>query len=169
MAACKKSITIEANVEIFFERVWVHLGYHKPSSQIKIDSSSTHSGRSSRYCWTPRSPNTLPSTSIWMAKSRSSTGLSCISYTCIIPRIPTPRMRFFPMSNTTTTEPYIAPLTIVPFRWGWDFKNWVPWMLYYPLRPPRKTHPMLKLKPTKLPSSLSASMSHTHYLNQNFH
>jgi hypothetical protein len=64
-------------------------------------------------------------------------------------------MRVFPMFITTRTEPYIAQSTTSPFRWGWDFNHWVPWMLHYPLQPPRKTHPMLKLKPTKLPSSLS--------------
>jgi hypothetical protein len=58
------------------------------------------------------------------------------------------------MFNTTTIEPYIAQPNTTYFRWGWDFNNWVPWMLHYPFRPPRKTHPMLTLKPKNLPSSL---------------
>jgi hypothetical protein len=50
------------------------LGYHKPLSQIGTVGSSTHSGRASGHCWTPSSPNPLPSTPRWMAKPRSSTG-----------------------------------------------------------------------------------------------
>jgi hypothetical protein len=55
------------------------------------------------------------------------------------------------MFNTTTIEPYIAQPTTTPFRWGWDFNHWVPWMLHYPLHPPRKTRRMLQLKLTKPP------------------
>jgi len=66
-------------------------------------------------------------------------------------------MRVFPMFNTVTTEPYIAQPTTTPFRWGWDFNDWVPWMLHYPLRPHKQNHPMLKPKSTKPPSSLNES------------
>jgi hypothetical protein len=65
------------------------------------------------------------------------------------------------MFNTVTTEPYIAQPTTTPFRWGWDFNHWVPWMLHYPLRPHRKNHPMLKLKLTKPPGSLNESNTST--------
>jgi hypothetical protein len=65
------------------------------------------------------------------------------------------------MFNTTTTEPYIAQPTTTPFRWGWDFNHWVPWMLHYPLRPPRKTRRMLQLELTKPPDSLSGSNTST--------
>jgi hypothetical protein len=57
----------------------------------------------------------------------------------------------------TTTEPYITQLTTTPFRWGWDFNHWVPWMLHYPLRPPRQTRRMLQLNMTKRLGSLSGS------------
>jgi hypothetical protein len=58
------------------------------------------------------------------------------------------------MFNTTTIEPYISQPTTTHFRWGWDFNHWVLWMLHYPLWPPRKNCPMLKLNPTKVPGSL---------------
>jgi hypothetical protein len=45
---------------------------HKPLSQIGIVGSSTHSGRAFGHCWTPSSPNPLPSTPRQMAKLRSS-------------------------------------------------------------------------------------------------
>jgi hypothetical protein len=61
------------------------------------------------------------------------------------------------MLNTTTTDQYIAQPATTPFRWGWDFNHWVPWMLQYPLRTPRKTPPMLQLKLTNPPGSLSGS------------
>jgi hypothetical protein len=66
-------------------------------------------------------------------------------------------MRVFPMINTTTTETYIAQLATSPFRWGWDFNHWVPWMLHYPLRPSRKICCMLQLELTNPPGSLSRS------------
>jgi hypothetical protein len=59
------------------------------------------------------------------------------------------------MSNISTIEPCIAPLATTPFRWGWDSNHWVPWMLHYPLRPPRPNRPLLHLKLTKPLSSLS--------------
>jgi hypothetical protein len=65
------------------------------------------------------------------------------------------------MFRKVTIEPYIAQSTITPFRWGWDFNHWVPWMLHYPLRPHRKNHPMLKPKPTKPPGSLKESNTST--------
>jgi hypothetical protein len=65
------------------------------------------------------------------------------------------------MFNTARIEPYIAQPTTTPFRWGWDFSHWVPWMSHYPLRPPRKTHPMLKLKLKKELSSLNGSGTST--------
>jgi len=37
LISCKRSITIEAIVKLFFEWVWVHiLGSHRPSSQIGV-------------------------------------------------------------------------------------------------------------------------------------
>ena len=65
------------------------------------------------------------------------------------------------MFNTITTRPYIAQPATTPFRWGWDFNHWVPWMLHYPLRPPRKTHRMLQLKLTKPPGSMRRSRTST--------
>jgi hypothetical protein len=65
------------------------------------------------------------------------------------------------MFNTTTTNPYIAQSTTTPFRWGWDFNHWVPWMLQYPLWPPRQTHRMLQLELTKPPGLLSGSNTST--------
>jgi hypothetical protein len=73
------------------------------------------------------------------------------------PSTPTPGMRFFPMLNTTTMDPYIAQPSTTPFRWGWDFNHWVPWILHYPLRPPKQTRRMLQLNLTKPPSSLNES------------
>jgi hypothetical protein len=63
------------------------------------------------------------------------------------------------MFNTVKIEPYIAQMTTTPFRWGWDFNHWVPWMFHYPLRPHRKNRPMRKLKPTKPPGSLNESIT----------
>jgi hypothetical protein len=70
-------------------------------------------------------------------------------------------MIIFPILTTSTTNPYIAQPTISPFRWGWDFNHWVPWMLHYPLRPPKQTHHMLQLELTKSPGSLSGSIKST--------
>jgi hypothetical protein len=66
-------------------------------------------------------------------------------------------MRVSSMFNTNTTDHYIAQSTTSLFRWGWDFNQWVPWMLHYPLRPPRKNHPLLKLNSKKITHSLSGS------------
>jgi hypothetical protein len=33
----KKSITIEAITKLFFEKVWVHFGFHGPLFQIGIE------------------------------------------------------------------------------------------------------------------------------------
>jgi hypothetical protein len=63
------------------------------------------------------------------------------------------------MFSITTIEPYIAQLVTTPFRWGWDFNHWVPWMLHYPLRPPRKTRRMLQLELKKPHSSLNGSIT----------
>jgi hypothetical protein len=65
------------------------------------------------------------------------------------------------MFNTATTKPYIAKPTISPFKWGWNLNHSVPWMFHYHLRPPWQTRPMLKLKLTKPPSSLSGSSTST--------
>jgi hypothetical protein len=61
------------------------------------------------------------------------------------------------MFNTATIDPYIAQLAIAPFRWGWYFNHWVPWMLHCPLQPPRKACRMLQLELTKPMRSLSVS------------
>jgi hypothetical protein len=65
------------------------------------------------------------------------------------------------MLNIATINPYIAQLAIDPFRWGCDSNHLVPWMLHYPLRPPRSTHPLLQLKLTNPPDSLSGSSTST--------
>jgi len=39
LMACKKSITIEESSKLFFERVWVFFGFHKPLYQIRMASS----------------------------------------------------------------------------------------------------------------------------------
>jgi hypothetical protein len=44
---------------------------HKPLSHIRTVDFSAHSGRASGHCWTPSSPNPLPSTPRQMAKPRS--------------------------------------------------------------------------------------------------
>jgi hypothetical protein len=59
------------------------------------------------------------------------------------------------MFSTNTTEPYIAQPTTTPFRWGWDFNHWVPWMLHYLLHPIRHTRCMLQMEMTNPPGSLS--------------
>jgi hypothetical protein len=64
------------------------------------------------------------------------------------------------MFTTTITYSYIDQPMTSPFKWGWDFSHWVPWMLHYPLRSLRQTRPMLKIKLTKLPSSLSRSSTY---------
>jgi hypothetical protein len=69
LAACKKSITTEATAKIFFEMsvgtFWDPTNHYLISGQV---GSSTHSGRASGHCWTPSSPNPLPSTPRQMAK-----------------------------------------------------------------------------------------------------
>jgi len=70
-------------------------------------------------------------------------------------------MRVFHMFIIATINPYIAQPTTTHFKWGWDFNHWVPWMLHYPLRPPRKTHRMLQLELTNPPGSLRGSNTST--------
>jgi hypothetical protein len=65
------------------------------------------------------------------------------------------------MSSIATTEPCIAQLDTYPFRWGWYSNHWAPWMLHYPWRPPRPTHPLLHRKLTNPPGSLSGSITST--------
>jgi hypothetical protein len=89
-----------------------------------------------------------------MKKLRSSTRLSYTSCTCTIPSTLGHGMRVLPMFNTTTTKSYIAQPNTTPFRWGWDFICWVPWMLHYSLWPPKKTHRMLQLEMKNPLSSL---------------
>jgi hypothetical protein len=59
------------------------------------------------------------------------------------------------MFNIATIDPYIDQLATTPFRWDWDSNHSFPWILQYPLRPPRLTCHLLPLKLTKPPSSLS--------------
>jgi hypothetical protein len=47
LVVCKKSITIEANANLFFEQVWVHFGIPQTLSQIGTVNFSTHSGQAS--------------------------------------------------------------------------------------------------------------------------
>jgi len=131
------------------------LGSHKPLSQIGIVDSSTHFGWASGHYWTPSSPNPLPSTLRQMAKPSSSTEWLCMFYACTIPSTSTHGMRFFLMFSIVTIEPYIFQPTTCPFRWGWDFNHWIPWMLHNPLCPHRKNHPMHIQNPTKPPGSLN--------------
>jgi hypothetical protein len=129
------------------------LGSHKALSQAV----TVGSGRASGHYWIPSSPNPLPSTPRQMAKLRSSTKWSYISCTCTIKNTSTHGMRVLCMSNIATIEPCIAQLATTPFRWGWDSNHCAPWMLHYPWRPPRSTHPLLHQKLTKPPGSLSGS------------
>jgi hypothetical protein len=96
-----------------------------------------------------------------MAKPRSSTRCSCTSYVCTIPSTLAPGMRVFPIFKIATTEPYISQTTTTPFRWGWDFNHWVPWMFHYPLWSSRKTRHMIQMQLTKPASSLSRSNTST--------
>jgi hypothetical protein len=59
------------------------------------------------------------------------------------------------MFNTVTTGLYIAPPAIAHFRWGWDSNPWDPLMLHFLLPPHRQTLPMISLRSTKPPDSLS--------------
>ena len=74
-------------------------------------------------------------------------------------------MRVFPMFNIATNDPYIAQPTTILFRWGWDSNHLVPWMLHYPWRPPQPTRPLLHLKLTKPPGSLSGSNTSANRFN----
>jgi hypothetical protein len=65
------------------------------------------------------------------------------------------------MSNISTTDPYIAQLATTPFKSGWDSNHWAPWMLHYPWKPPRPTHPLLHQNMTKPPGSLRRSITST--------
>jgi hypothetical protein len=96
-----------------------------------------------------------------MVKLRSSIRMSYISCTCEIQNAPTHGMRVFPISNISTTEPYIAQLATTPFRWGWDSNHWAPWMLHYPWRSPWSTRPLLHQKLTKPLGLLSESNTST--------
>jgi hypothetical protein len=58
------------------------------------------------------------------------------------------------MFSTATIGLSIAPPAIAPFRWCWDSKPWVPFMLHYLLQPHRRILPMFILRPTKPPDSL---------------
>jgi hypothetical protein len=69
------------------------------------------------------------------------------------------------MFNTAKPDPYIAQSTTSPFRWGWDSNHWIPWMLHYPLRPPRPTRPMLWMTLKKPQDSLSESSTSTNRFN----
>jgi hypothetical protein len=64
-------------------------------------------------------------------------------------------MIFSPMFNTIKTRLSIAPLTIAPFSWGWDSNPSVPLIFHYLFPPHKQTLPMLSLRPTKPPYSLS--------------
>jgi hypothetical protein len=72
LVACKKNVTVTDIVKLFFERVWVHLEYQRPSSSTETTGSSAPFGRVSGLCWTPSSQNPLLSTPKPMAKPRSS-------------------------------------------------------------------------------------------------
>jgi hypothetical protein len=161
MVACKKSITAEATAKIFFEQVWVHFGI--PQTIISYrDSWFLNTFWSS--LWSLLDTKLTNSTAFHpqMDGQTKVVNRMIVHILCMYnSKHPAPRMRVFPMFNTATTNPYISQLTTTPFRWGWDFNHWVPWMLHYPLRPPRKTRHMLQLELTKPPGSLRRSITST--------
>jgi hypothetical protein len=66
-------------------------------------------------------------------------------------------MRVFPKVQHNYNRAIHSSTDHNPFRWGWDFNHWVPWMLHYPLRPPRKNRRMLQLELKNPLGSLSRS------------
>jgi hypothetical protein len=59
------------------------------------------------------------------------------------------------MSNTVTTGLSIVPLAIAHFRRVWDSNPWDPWMLHFLLPPHKQNLPLISLRSTKPPDSLS--------------
>jgi hypothetical protein len=59
------------------------------------------------------------------------------------------------MSNTITTRLSIVPLAIAHFRWVWDSNPWDPLMLHSLLPLHRHNIPLISLRLTKMPNSLS--------------
>jgi hypothetical protein len=59
------------------------------------------------------------------------------------------------MFNTITTWLFIAPPAIAHFRWLWDSNPWNPLMLNFLFPSHRQTLPMISLRSTKPPDSLS--------------
>jgi hypothetical protein len=157
MATYKKSIIVEATARLFFERVWVHFGYHK----------TIISYRDSRFL------NTLWS-SLWSLLDTKLTKSTAFHpqndgqievFNQMIVHI----LRMYNSKNPCTWDesiPYVQHNYKIaihsstghnPFQVGFGFQPSGPMDVALPLAPPRKTHPMLKLKPKKLPSSLSGS------------
>lgn len=124
MTACKKSITIEATAKLFFEHVWVHLGYHRLSFHIGTTCSWAHFGLAYGHLWTPNSPNQPPSTPKPMDKQRWPIGWLCILWGCTILNIPTHGMLIFHMFNITTTMPFIALLATILSRCARGSNHW---------------------------------------------
>jgi hypothetical protein len=58
-------------------------------------------------------------------------------------------------SPIVTTGLFIVPPAIAHFRWVWDSNPWDPLMLHFLFPPHRKTLPLISLRSTKPPDSLS--------------
>jgi hypothetical protein len=74
------------------------------------------------------------------------------------------------MSNTTTTGLSIVPPAIAHFKWVWDCNPWDPLMLHFLLPLHKQTLPLISLRLTNPPDSLSilstsANMSRRFYIN----
>ena len=92
------------------------LGCHRQSFLIKIEGSSVHFGPSYGHCWTPNSPNPLPSIPKLMARQRWSIRWSCTYYGCTTPNIHAHGMTSFLMCNIATTELFTTLLATSHFR-----------------------------------------------------
>ena len=91
-------------------------GSHRQLFLIGIAGFSVHLGPSYGQCWTPSSPNPLPSIPKPMVRQRWSIRWSCTSYRCTTPNIHAHGMTTFLMCNTATIELFTALLDTTHFK-----------------------------------------------------